>query len=109
MSNVWFQKQEKRKVIFRMGENETEVDFVMIKKEHQWFIQNIKAIPGEFQHAFAIADIDVSKIRKVVRMTCAEITLLKDVKIGKRFEEKVTALVDVGASHLVGHFKDGVL
>ena len=34
-----------------MGENETEIDFVLIKKEHRRFIQNVKAIPGEFQHA----------------------------------------------------------
>ena len=31
---------------FRIGENETEIDLVLIKKEHQWFIQNVKAIPG---------------------------------------------------------------
>ena len=65
-----------------MGENETE--FVLIKKEHGRFIQNVKAIPGEFQHALLIEDIDKRKIRKVVRKTCAgrrKITLLKDVKI----------------------------
>ena len=45
-----------------------------------------------------IADIDKRKINKVVRKTCAErrkITLLDDVKIRMRFEEKVTKLVDV--------------
>ena len=31
MSNTWFKRKEKRKVIFRMGENETEIDFVLIK------------------------------------------------------------------------------
>ena len=31
------------------------------------------------------------------------------VKIRKRFEEKVTKFVDVGATNLWGHFKDGVL
>ena len=59
-----------------------------------------------------IADIDKRKIRKVVRNTCVErrkITLLKDVKIKKRFEEKVTELVDVGAPNLWGHFNDGVI
>ena len=35
--------------------------------------------------------------------------LLKDVKIRKQFEEKVIELVDVGAPHLWGHFRDGVL
>ena len=72
----------------------------------------MKAIPGEFQHALLKADIDKKKIRKVVRKTCAErrkITLLKDVKIRKRFGKKVTVLVDVGAPNLYGHFKDGVL
>ena len=53
----------------------------------------MKEIPGEFQHALVIADIDKRKIRKVVRKICAErrkITLQKDLKIGKQFEEKVT-------------------
>ena len=31
------------------------------------------------------------------------------MKIRKRFEEKVTELVDVGAPHLWGHYKNGVL
>ena len=56
--------------------------------------------------------MDKSKIRKVVRKTCAErrkITLLKDVKIRKRFEEKIIKLVDVGAPNLWGRFKDGGL
>ena len=34
VSNTWFEREEKRKVTFRMGENETEIDFVSIKKEH---------------------------------------------------------------------------
>ena len=98
MSNTWFNREEKRKVIFRMGENETENDFVLIKKEHRWFIENVRAIPEEFQHALVIADIDKGKIWTVVRKTFAvsrDITLLKDVKIRMQFEEKVTELVDV--------------
>ena len=48
----------------------------------------MKANPGKFQHALLIADIDKMKIRIVVRKACAErrkITLLKDVKIRRRF------------------------
>ena len=51
----------------------------------------MKAIPEEFQHLLVIADIDKKKMRKVVKKTCAEgrkISLLKDVKIRKRLEEK---------------------
>ena len=78
---------------FRMGENETDIDFVLIKKSHRRFIRHVKAIPGEFQHALVIADIGKGKIRKVLRKTCSErreITLLLDVKIRKRYYEKVT-------------------
>ena len=50
-----------RKVTFRMGENEKKIDFVFIKKEHLQFMQNVKAIPGEFQHALVIANIDNKK------------------------------------------------
>ena len=83
---------------FRIGEIETEIEFVLIEKEHRQLMRDMKAIPGEFQHALMIADIDKMKLRKVVRKTCAErrkITLLKDVKIRKIFKEKVTELVDV--------------
>ena len=31
VSNTWFKREEKRKVTFRMGENETKIDFVLIK------------------------------------------------------------------------------
>ena len=47
-----------------------------------------------------------------MRKTCAErrkISLVKDVKIRKRFEEKVIKLVDVGVLNLLGHSKDGCL
>ena len=46
-----------------MGEHETTIYFVSIKNEHQWSIQNVKAIPGELHHALVIADIDKKKIQ----------------------------------------------
>ena len=72
VSNAWHKREVRRKVTLRMGENETEIDFVMIKKEHRQFIQSVKAITGEFQNALVIADIDKRKIRKVVRKPCPE-------------------------------------
>ena len=67
MSNTWSKREEKRKVTFRIGENEKKLDFVLMKKEHRRIIRNVKAIQWEFQHALLIADIDERKIRKVVR------------------------------------------
>ena len=46
----------------------------------------MKAIPGEFQNALVVADIDMNKITKIVKKTCTErrkIRLLKDVTIRK--------------------------
>ena len=34
VSNTWLKREEMRKVTLRMGENETENDFVLINKEH---------------------------------------------------------------------------
>ena len=38
VSSTWFKREEKRKVTFRIGENETVIDFVLIKKEYRRFI-----------------------------------------------------------------------
>ena len=86
MSNTWSKREKKRKVTFRIGENEKEID-----KERT----NVKAIPWEFQHALVVVDIG-KKIRNVVRKTCTErrkISLLKDLKVRKRLEEKVIKIV----------------
>ena len=34
MSNTWFRSEERSKVTNRMVENETGIDFVLMKKEH---------------------------------------------------------------------------
>ena len=68
----------------------------------------MKAIFGEFQHALVVVDID-KKIRNAVRKTCTKrrkIFLLQDVKIGKRFEEKVIKLVGISwSAKYVGTFQ----
>ena len=80
ISNTWFQREEKRKATFRMGENKTENDLVLIKREHPHFLQNVKAMPGKLQHVLVVAEIDKKKIRNVMRKTYIqrrEISLLK--------------------------------
>ena len=56
--------------------------------------------------------IEEKRKRNVDRKTCSErrkISLLKDLKIRKRLEEKVIKLVDVGVQNMWGHVKNGVL
>ena len=38
MSNALFKREEKRKIAFRLGGIETEIDFVLIRKEHRLFL-----------------------------------------------------------------------
>ena len=45
-------------MIFRMGENETKIDFAFIENEHKWFMQYARAIPGEFHDVILAADMD---------------------------------------------------
>ena len=48
MCQIHASREEKRKVTFRIGENETEIDFVLIKKEHRRSFLNVKAISKSF-------------------------------------------------------------
>ena len=61
-----------RKVTFRLCENDTKIDSVLIRIQHRWIIENVKVILGEFQHLLVVADIDKRKTRNVVRKACVE-------------------------------------
>ena len=79
-------REDKRKVTMRLGENETEIDFVLIGKEHRRLLQNVKAIPWEFLHVLVVSDMDKKKRRNVVREIFIErrkISLLIDDRIRK--------------------------
>ena len=71
MSKMWHKIEEKRKLRFRLRKNKGEIDFLLIKKKHRRFLQNVKAIP--IQQALVGKDIDKKKIKKVVGKTCIEI------------------------------------
>ena len=58
VSNTWSKREDRRKVTFRMGENETKNNIVLIKKEQ------CEGNPWEFHHALVIADVDKRKIKK---------------------------------------------
>ena len=101
MSNTWFKRVEKRKVTFRVGENETKIDFVLIKRAPMVYAKcggNPWGVPARI-----VVSRYNKKIRNVVRKTCTErrkISLLKEVNIRKLFEENVIELFDVGAPNL---------
>ena len=48
VSYAWFKREKKKDVRFRIGENETEIDFMLIKKDHRLIIRIVKAIFSKF-------------------------------------------------------------
>ena len=48
------------------------IEFVLIRKVHWRFLQNVKTIPGEFQYALVLADIDKKNVIIVTRKACIE-------------------------------------
>ena len=38
-----------RKMAFRLGENETEIDSVLTGIQHRWFLHGVMTIPGQFE------------------------------------------------------------
>ena len=50
VANTWFRKGEKRKVTYSAGENESEIDFVLVGKGNRKYLRDVKVIPGELQH-----------------------------------------------------------
>ena len=66
VANTWFEK-EQRKITNGMGENETEIDFVLVGKNNREYLKDVKAIPWELQHRLVVTDIDKRKLKKVVK------------------------------------------
>ena len=50
VANTWFRNGEKRKVTYSAGENESEIDFVLVGKGNREYLRYVKVIPGELQH-----------------------------------------------------------
>ena len=48
MLNTWFKREERRKETLSIGEYETDIDFVLMKKQHRQSNRTVKAIPGSF-------------------------------------------------------------
>ena len=66
VANMWFKKTNKRKITFKSGNNESEIDFILVSKNRK-FLKDIKRIPWELQHRLLVADVDKRKLNKVVK------------------------------------------
>ena len=52
----------KRKVTYSAGGSKIEIDFVLIGKNHQKYLKDVKVIPGKLHHELVVADVDRKKL-----------------------------------------------
>ena len=48
VASSFFQKRESHKITYRSGQNKTELDLVIVRKQQLWKIKDCKAVPGEY-------------------------------------------------------------
>ena len=63
VANTWFRKGEKRKVTYSAGENDLEIDFVLVGKGNREHLIDVKVIPGELQHRLVVVDLVKKKVK----------------------------------------------
>ena len=67
VANTWFKKNDKKKVTYSSGGNDTEIDFVLVGKEKRKYLRDVKVIPGELQHRLVVVDVEEQKFKKSVK------------------------------------------
>ena len=67
VANMWFKKTDKIKLTFKSGNNESEIDFILVIKENRKFLKDVKIISWKLQHRLLVADVDKRKLNKAVK------------------------------------------
>ena len=112
VANTWFKKTDERKIMFKSGNNESEIDFILVSKENRKLLKDVKVIPWELQHPLLVANVDKTKLNKVVKKESRVkrmVWKLKEREMQEKFEKRVEELVDVETTNLWESFRDGVL
>ena len=92
VANTWFKKTDERKITFKSGNNESEIDFILVSKENRKFLKNVNVIPWELQHRLLVADMDKRKLKKVVKKESKVkrmVWKLEEIKCKKNLKEEL--------------------
>ena len=109
MANTWFRKGEKRKVTYSAGENESEIDFVLVRTGNRKYMRDVRVIPGEPQHRLVVMDLVKKKLVRKEAIDRRKVSKLKKDVTRARFEERVRELVSADAPDLWKCFREGML
>ncbi|XP_068684483.1 uncharacterized protein [Montipora foliosa] len=80
------EKGEKRKVTYSAGENETEIDFVLVEKGNRKYLRDAKVIPGELQHRLVVTDLVKKKVVRKKAIERRKVWKVKEDDTRARFE-----------------------
>ena len=103
MANTWFKKTNERKTTFKSGNNESEIDVILVRKENKKILKDVKIIPWELQHRLLVADVDKKNLNKVVKKESRVKRIvwnLKEREMKGKFERRVEELADVETTNL---------
>ena len=92
VANTWFKKTDKRKITFKSGNNESEIDFISVSKENRKILKDVKVIPWELTHRLLVADVDKRKLNKVVKKESRVkhmVWKLKEREMQENFQRRV--------------------
>ena len=62
--NTFFQKRDSRLITYSSGGNQSQIDYILTKKDDRKRISDVKVIPGEecaLQHKLLVADMNICK------------------------------------------------
>ncbi|XP_063854088.1 craniofacial development protein 2-like [Scylla paramamosain] len=65
--NSWFKKRQSHVITYKSGQNETQIDYILVRREDKRLVMDCKAIPGEpvvTQHRLLVADFRMKSGRK---------------------------------------------
>ena len=65
--NTWFKKRQSHLITYKSGQNETQIDYILVRKEDKRLVMDCKVIPGEpvvTQHRLLVADFRMKNGRR---------------------------------------------
>ena len=90
---------------YSSGENDTEIDFVLVGKKKRKYLRDVKVIRGELQHRLVVVDVEEQKLKKSVKKSKRgrwSVWKLKEKEIKKKFEKRIRKLVNIDSKDLWG-------
>ena len=70
------------------GENESEIDFVLVGKGNRKYLRDVKVIPGELQHRLVVMDLVKKKVVRKEPFERRKVWKLKEDDTRARFKER---------------------